>query len=283
MAPSTRQWACCAWTARAGAPWPCSGTGCHPVSLHSYRNLIAPDYPGYARSAIRRLWGEDVTVLFTLGPAGDVNPASFVWKQATPEKSTQMGEALARKVARVAQGIAMDRAPLLRAAVTTVDLPLAPLPRGDELSALRDRTAAEAQALHSAGRPWEKIACAEIDRGWASEALQAVEAGQAQRAQPCEVQALRLGAAALLALPLEVFAETGLAIRRASPALQTLLVSNANGALSYLPTAGAYTCEDYTNPQGRAPKAYGLYALAEPAEPLVRQATLDLLRTLFPD
>jgi hypothetical protein len=98
---------------------------------------------------------------------------------------------------------------------------------------------------------------------------------------PCEIQAIRLGRAALLALPLEVFAETALAIVARSPAAVTLICSNSNGGVGYLPTADAYEARDYTNPQGLVPKVYGLYALASGAEPLVRRAASQALAALF--
>ena len=100
---------------------------------------------------------------------------------------------------------------------------------------------------------------------------------------PCEITVLRLGPAALLFAPLEVFAATGLAIKAASPAPLTLICTNANGELGYLPTPDAYKVEDYTNPQGLAPKVYGLYALAEGAEPLFRERASALLKELFAD
>jgi len=43
----------------------------------------------------------------------------------------------------------------------------------------------------------------------------------------------------------------------------------------------AYQDDDYTNPQGLAPKVYGLYALAPEAEPLFRQRATELLAACF--
>ena len=55
----------------------------------------------------------------------------------------------------------------------------------------------------------------------------------------------------------------------------------AVGELGYLPTADAYASDDYTNPQGLAPKVYGLYAFSEAAEPLFRERAGALLAELF--
>lgn len=50
------------------------------------------------------------------------------------------------------------------------------------------------------------------------------------------MQAFRIGAVGIAAIPCEVFAETGLAIKRASPFATTFVMSLANGYHGYLPT-----------------------------------------------
>ena len=50
------------------------------------------------------------------------------------------------------------------------------------------------------------------------------------------LQALRIGGLGIAAIPCEVFAETGLAIRRQSPLESTFTIELANGYNGYLPT-----------------------------------------------
>jgi hypothetical protein len=96
----------------------------------------------------------------------------------------------------------------------------------------------------------------------------------------CELAAARIGSSAVLTAPLEVFTETGLAIRRASPFAVTIIATNSNGGVGYLPAADAYRSPDYTNPEGLAPKIYGIHALAPEAEPLFRSRSIALLKEL---
>jgi len=255
--------------------------GCHPVSLHSYRNLISPDYPGYTREVLSGVLDSGVVAMFALGAAGDVNPAGYVAGQTTPRRSRQIGAILGCEVAKLALGVETLPNPELRAKGAMVEVPLAPLPAEAELWALYERSAAQAAQWRKEGRPFAEVSVAEIQRDWAHDALAALAAGAVSRSRPCELQALKLGGAALLFMPFEVFAETSLAIKEKSPAQPTFLCSVANDTLGYLPTAEAYEVEDYTNPQGLAPKIYGLYAFAPGAEPLVRQAARELLRSLF--
>jgi hypothetical protein len=251
------------------------------VSLHSYRNLISPDYPGYARSVVRQVLGADVVAMFALGPAGDINPAGYVAGGTTPPRSRQIGSILGCEVAKVALDPTYQDDPLLRVALTVVDLPVEPLPDLAELDPMRDHWAAEAERMATEGLPWTRVSEAQIKRDWATDAIAAQRSDKAQQTVPCELQAIRLGSAALLALPLEVFAETALAIVGASPAAVAFVATNANGGVGYLPTADAYAGRDYTNPQGLAPKVYGLYALSPSAEPRIREAAPKLLHTLF--
>ncbi|MER3406109.1 MAG: hypothetical protein C4289_13895 [Chloroflexota bacterium] len=55
-----------------------------------------------------------------------------------------------------------------------------------------------------------------------------------------EVQALRIGDAAVVALPGEIFVELGLAIKAQSPFATTLLAELANDYIGYVPTTRAF-------------------------------------------
>lgn len=254
---------------------------CHPVSLHSYKNLISPDYPGYMREVVRGVLGDEVTVMFTLGAAGDINPSGYVAGGTTPERSRQIGAILGCEVTKIALGLEPGEA-TLQVGRAVVDLPVEPLPSPSKLREIRDVAEAEAVRLEAEGRPWPERAVAQIRRDWAADGLRAWESGRLQPARRCEIQGIRLGDAAILALPLEVFVETGLAVKAESPAKITVLCSNSNGALGYVPTKHAYEVEnDYTNPQGLAPKVYDLYAFSAEAEPLVRQEAIRVLEALW--
>jgi hypothetical protein len=254
---------------------------CHPVSLHSYRNVLSPDYPGYARAALQALLGQDAVTLFTLGTAGDINPARFYFRRTTPRQARRIGAILGCEAAKVALDPAFVLEPTLRLRTEVVDLPLAPLPAAAELERHHREYARQADEAKQSGKPLAETTVLEIERDWAAEALRSRVSGVARPTAPCEMTAVRIGPAALLFAPLEVFAATGLAIKATSPATVTLLCTNANGELGYLPTLDAYAGDDYTNPRGLAPKVYGVQALAEGAEPLFRERAGAMLAGLF--
>jgi len=254
---------------------------CHPVSLHSYRNLFSPDYPGYTRETICAVLGAPVVSMFTLGCAGDINPARYEPGKITPQRSRQIGAILGCEVARLALEPQIMENPELRIQKRVIELPVAPLPTVTELRQMEERFTRDVAFQQAEGRPWVELSVSMIQRDWTWDALQAWENESVRDSIPCEIMAMRLGEVALVAAPLEIFSETGLAIKSDSPAKLTVICSNSNGGVGYLPTRDAYLVSDYTNPDGLAPKVYGLYALSESAEPLFRQTVIGMLKELF--
>lgn len=91
------------------------------------------------------------------------------------------------------------------------------------------------------------------------------------------LQAVRIGDLAIVALPCEVFAETGLAIKQASGFPATFTICLANGYGGYLPPPGQHELGGYTTWPARSS------FLEIQAEPKIRQAVLGLLRRLADD
>lgn|GEM_PF-2275386 len=144
---------------------------CHPVSLHSYRNLLSPDYVGYTRAALQALLADDPVSLFTLGACGDINPARFYFRRTTPRQAQRVGAVLGCEVAQVALDPQLVEQPTLRLKSVVVDLPLAPLPAPAELERhQRDFAQQTAEAL-AAGKPLVEASVLEIQRDWAADAL----------------------------------------------------------------------------------------------------------------
>ncbi len=258
------------------------GFGCHPVSLHSYGNLFSPDYPGYTRSTVRAILGEDVQVMFILGTAGDINPKGYVPRTFTPDDSLRMGAILGCEVAKTALESQPASKTILEISQEFVDLPCVPLPSREELEQLVQKYSGEADGLTEVGESVERVSVVEIRRDWAKDSLQALQDGVFGEYVPCEMTWIRLGDAVIFFAPLELFTGTGLAINLASPARTTLIASNSNGALGYLPTLDAYLTPDYTNPEGLAPKVYGVHSFSEQAEPIFRKHSIqDAQRDIF--
>jgi hypothetical protein len=85
------------------------------------------------------------------------------------------------------------------------------------------------------------------------------------------LQAIRIGEVGIAAIPCEVFAETGLAIKAGSPLRPTFTIELANGYNGYLPTPEQHALGGYETWPARS--SY----LEVQAEPKIRSAVLGLL------
>ena len=257
--------------------------GCHPVALHSYRNVISPDYVGYARDEIRRLLGPHVIVMFTLGANGDTNPDGFVFGNPQISNARRVGRTLAAEVARAAKGLKPADAEL-KFAYKHYALPYEPLPSAEKLAKIRNDALAAAENAHTAGRGRCETAHHKILVEWADDALAELKAGERLEGN-FEMQAIRLGDIGIVTDQFETYSATALGVKDAfaGTGKTIIMAGQCNAAAGYLPTADAYEIDDYTGPTGHAPKVYGVHAFDRKAEPICRQNMIDLLKQVFKD
>ncbi len=67
-------------------------------------------------------------------------------------------------------------------------------------------------------------------------ARRVIRAAEREEDLTVKLQAIRVGDLAICTIPFEVFAETGLDLKKRSPFAQTMVISSANGGYGYLPT-----------------------------------------------
>jgi hypothetical protein len=125
--------------------------------------------------------------------------------------------------------------------------------------------------LHRQGAPLESVRAANLAVRRALLALETARRRSEPGPIPVEIQAIQLGPVALLSLPVEPFAEIGVAIKAGSPFAATLVSGYSNGMAGYLPVASAY-------PEG----GYEIWVtpFAPEAAALVIDASLELLAQL---
>ncbi|HXX36696.1 MAG TPA: neutral/alkaline non-lysosomal ceramidase N-terminal domain-containing protein [bacterium] len=253
---------------------------CHPVVLGPDNLLFSADYPGYMQRAVEQIVGPGATVVFTNGAEGDVNTGHSADLSGigapipgrTFERAGRLGRLLAGEVLKVLSGPMSPVDGPVGAVTREIGLELrqASLPEATDAFAAAD---AAVRRLESTGADHDTLTAARIRRFHAQVNLGRARQRAATAADwvAAELQALRVGALAFVAVPGEMFVELGLEIKRASPFAQTFVVGLANGAVGYLPTRAA--CE-----------AGGYEAVATPFVPwageTVRDTCLDLLRAL---
>ncbi len=207
--------------------------GLHPAILAGDNWLYSADYPGYLAEALQRTVAPDLTTLFFNGCCGDVNHLDY--RDPLQGRGYQMtqrvGYMLAAAAAEAGRNAKTVDANPVRVSRKLVTLPRLPIDE-QQVAWSRDvlaRAGGETVPGQVDGLPDELYA-----RVW----LQMHERQQVD--DQVEVMVMRLGDIGFVGLPGEVFCESGLAIRRASPAPHTLVVELANDAVGYLPPRRAF-------------------------------------------
>ncbi len=235
---------------------------CHPTIMAHLNRQITPDYPGPLRRVVEASLGG--RCLFLQGATG--NQCSIEDLTSDPASYRRIGNILGHEAAKLAWTIrtppgasVFDRvlesgAPLglfkwveeppaasnlvvfeRDVSVTTKEVrPVA------ELESALDQQMRTLDELRSKGADDEAIrdASYRARRLGIQVGLAKHVAGRRQIEIP--VQVIAVGEIALLAAPIEIFAETGVAIKEQSPFAATFVSGYSNGAMGYLPTADAH-------------------------------------------
>jgi hypothetical protein len=196
--------------------------GMHPTVMHEDSTLVSSDFPHYARVQLREQLGEQVTVLYHTGPAGNQSPRHHVQSQTFAE-AERLGRRLGRTIAEAVANLspaAFTAEPVLKGRCAKVSLPLRQLPPAAEAEHTYQQYQQRYEALKAAGAPKADVRTAECDLFGADETryiAKCAENGHFQEVMaqydPLEVQVLRLGDVCLAGFPGELFAEYSLMVK----------------------------------------------------------------------
>lgn len=216
---------------------------CHPTVLGPDNVLVTRDYVGFTVDAVERVtdgWGA-----FANGACGDINVGHSAGLTAlglpTAGRTFERAEALGLRLAVEAIRASRDARPVrgpIAARRRTVTVPVRSLPEPEARSTVLAQRR-HVESLVTAGAAADATAEARLALFYAESALQWAERG-AGPTEETEVQAMAIGDLALIALPGEFFAESGLRLRDRSPFPYTVVIGYANGCLGYVPPASAF-------------------------------------------
>jgi len=248
---------------------------CHPVVLAGGNYLVSADFPGRLAAFVEGVF-PGCRCLFFNGGCGNINP---VVVGGTFEDASRLGRFLGAEVVKVAEGLSPRPEAVVGTSSRAVEVPLAPLPSAEEArTTIEERTRVLEEQLAS-GAVSREVAEADWERGWAREVMSEYGKPDRLRALSLELMGVRLGNAALIGMPGEVFVEIALAVKNAAPLQPTAVVSYANGVVGYIPTARAFEEGGYE--VERAYKFYrGVYAFTPEIEQVVTQGAVELANAL---
>jgi hypothetical protein len=235
----------------------------HPTILAWDNRLISPDYPGTLRRTVESITG--ATCLFLQGAAGDqdtlrdysckVEDARWVGKQIGIE-AARVAELVETRPSKLeigrfvesswTMGVA-ERVPdgppdgTVRCVTQHLELPLWQRhpPTTEEIAHLEALKQSLA-ALRLRDAPADDIREANRLARRATLDLFVAQRRSQGDTLPIEIQAIRIGACALVGIPVEPFAAIGAQVKALSPFATTFFSGYTNGVEMYMPTADAY-------------------------------------------
>jgi len=195
---------------------------------------LSADWIGYMRQTIRGGVGRDVGVVFLNGACGDVTQVD----NRNP-RPPEFGEAWAR---RIGMTLGAEALKVIARMEYSADVPLAVTAESLDLP-IRDLAESD-EALVARETPASGLGAAQNEAYLREAALVRARKAESPTAR-IEVQAMRIGPAAIATNPTEYFCALGLAIKNGSPWKPTLVAELANGYAGYSPTKEAFTGGGY--------------------------------------
>jgi neutral ceramidase len=241
---------------------------CHPVVLGEGSNVISADWPGAMRRVIEQVTG--ATCLFIQGAGADINPLPGE-PSDREDVLERLGTEIGGEVIAVWAGIEPQPANQVAACGERLLVPLLPLSEDEgEVPELVEMAGESVEPI------WGGLQTGTHDTTpWTAEIVSEGE----ERYVAMELQAIRVGDAAVVSAAGEVFVETGLAVKRRSPIANTMFAGYTNGSVGYFPLP-----EDYPRGGYEINESYLFYRLPTPVAPmaagLVEETAVRLLNQI---
>ncbi len=246
------------------AAWFCHAA--HAVVLGGDNYLISADYPGEAQRAVEAVH-PGATALFAQGCCGDINadrhPGSF-------DHVRSCGLKLSGGVLIALEDARQVPPTVLSAAKSRLELPLREPPPIEEIEGELDSLREELEAAEEEDLPSLE------GRVRATERL--LEDARSLTPKRFDITAFRIGPAAILGLPGEMFVHYALNIAELSPFSPTIVPAYTNGMVGYVPTADAFPKGGYEVDSSWG--YYGGLGLAPDSEQIILEGARELLASL---
>jgi len=250
---------------------------CHPTVLGPDNVLATGDFPAAMIKRVETALGPDCLAMFINGTQGNIGPGhsselsaiGVIAPGRTFERAAELGNRLGDTVLSALNKVTAHGTLELGAVRAPVKLRLKKYPTPQEaaqaLEAARCRAETADPADEAGRRAKTELLYASIVEFYAR------EAAELKGSLTIELQAMRVGDAAFIGIPAEVFVEIGLRIKRAARR-PTFIAGLANGYIGYFPDRHSYAAGGYEVVSAK---------VDEHAEDKVVSAALELEGRLF--
>ncbi len=238
---------------------------CHTTVLGPDTLSSTQDFPFYTQEKLKAMLGSDVETLFfngaegdlSIGHKSDLSAVGIVDSFRTFQTAQRLGESLADAVLAGLDALSYEEA-LIVISSSEVFLPLKRYRPLDEMVAHREAALKQlSNAESEADSLWtrQQYLFARIEEYYAC--LYEGSAGPEPKTLPVTLTAFRLGKAAFLTLPGEVFVRIALGIRERSPFETTMFLGLTNDYIGYVPDHEATSTSGYEVIASRVPASAG--------------------------
>jgi len=231
---------------------------CHATCIERRNRLISADFPGYIEKTFQQDIGSDVVVLFCNGACGNLCQVN-VEDLNQREIGFPWAEYMGRRIAKVAIRAMRDTTPEADIKIATrsrtIRVPIRivtqtqikesqeilsqPLKKNEKLiklsnygtEGLNDKSVVSVEDIFQT-QLWKRIQAKEL--------LALAKEREKSEYAELEISVISLGNNAVVMVPVELFTEFGLEIKRLSKFEYTFVVELANGYAGYIPTAEAF-------------------------------------------
>jgi len=219
---------------------------CHPTVLGPNTLEVTRDFPHYFVEHLQRHFGPETVPIFANGAEGDtsmghksyLSAVGVIAPNRTFEKAQEIGTRLAQATIDGLDTLVTE-APTFSVHHRHVPLPLKPYPPHSQMLARKQAALDAVNALPEKAEQQEMV---ERRQEWLFARIEEYysmlyeKAAIDDRFLHVDVSVVRIGEAALIFLPGEVFVEIGLAMRDESPFARTMIVGLTNNYIGYVPT-----------------------------------------------
>jgi hypothetical protein len=276
--------------------------GAHPVVRYPFTWRLSADWPGVCAREIARAF-DGAEALFLLGPGGNINGHYVDFARDDVERRhsecdarvEETGLSLFRQIEPAIRELKCEDRLEIRSLSKRVVLPQ----EWHDPEDLKRYIEANRKLLEETGikegRDLRDIQTNEppehakwrglrFNVDWAAYRLKLIEAKT-----PCfrsvPVQALKLGSAAFVAWPGEIYVDLGIEVRQRSPIRMTFVASMAGGSIGYVATPAAYESQGRANQFGyyeaiNASRLYGHFQYRPNVSRVLIEHTLQMLLEL---
>jgi hypothetical protein len=243
---------------------------CHPCHGYPHRFVIG-DWPGVWCENMQQVYGHGVVPLVINGCCGNIHHRNHLDPHQVDDYR-QMGQILTETSHEVLKGMTYRDDVQLDWRSKVIPIPLRePAPAEIE--------SARAMLAQYPGPRWTDESHTRVDWDWyfAVALMDHVDLRKRKPTFDCQIQAFRIGDAAIVGIPGEPFVEGQLQIKLESPAYPTYVAHHCNVLTGYIPTRRAFEGGGYES------TSFCSARLAPDALDQIAHGAGHLLKELFPD